>query len=126
MPQRLEDFIRHPIPKVSSPQSLNDLRPVAITPIPSLICEDFVFNWAYSNTRNKIEPQQFGNIKTSSTIHCLIDLLDLIHRKLDKCNTSLALTLIDFRKAFDLVENTNIIRKSIEIGLQPKAVGFPE
>lgn len=32
-----------PIPKTPSPQSLSDLRPIAITPIPSLICEDFIF-----------------------------------------------------------------------------------
>ncbi|XP_076052807.1 uncharacterized protein LOC143032223 [Oratosquilla oratoria] len=84
--------------KIPSPQSLNDLKPIAITPIPSLICEDFVFNWACSNTRNKIDLQQFGNIKTSSITHCLIDLLDFIHRNFDKRNTSLALTFIDFRK----------------------------
>ncbi len=29
-------------------QSFNDLRPVAITPIASLLCEDFVFDWSYT------------------------------------------------------------------------------
>ncbi|MPC57769.1 hypothetical protein E2C01_051756 [Portunus trituberculatus] len=40
-----------PISKTPSLESLNDLRPVAITPIPSLICEDFVFDWAYNITQ---------------------------------------------------------------------------
>ncbi|MPC47250.1 hypothetical protein E2C01_040991 [Portunus trituberculatus] len=56
-----------PIPKTPSPQSLNDLRSVAITPIPSLICEDFVFNWAYDKLSNSLDIQQFGNLRVTST-----------------------------------------------------------
>ncbi|XP_076035742.1 uncharacterized protein LOC143021860 [Oratosquilla oratoria] len=59
----------------------------------------------------------------------LIDWFDenneAIHQLLNekgKRNTSLALTFIDFRKAFDLVDHINILRKSIEIGLHPNLV----
>ena len=106
-----------PIPKLPNPPSFNDLRPIAITPIPSLICEDFIFNWAYDTISSRIDLQQFGNVKSSSTTHCLVSLLDFIYQNLDKRKTSLALTFIDFRKAFDLVDHTTVIRKALHLGL---------
>ncbi|MPC47391.1 hypothetical protein E2C01_041135 [Portunus trituberculatus] len=66
MPGGLENIMRHTNP---SPGSLNDLRPVAITLIPSLICEDFVFDWAYNKISNCLDIQQFGNIRATSTSH---------------------------------------------------------
>ncbi len=106
-----------PIPKVTNPTSLHELRPIAITPIPSLLCEDFVFNWAYKAIHNKIDPQQFGNMKSSSTTHCLISLLDFIYKNLESRKTSTVLAFLDFRKAFDLVDHTTVINKAITLGL---------
>lgn len=113
-----------PLPKTTSPQSLNDLRPVAITPIPSLICEDFVFDWAYNKICNSIDTQQFGNIKSTSTSHYLVSLLEFVHNHLDKRNTSLALAFVDFRKAFDLVDHTVVINKAINLGLSPNLIAW--
>ncbi|XP_076039036.1 uncharacterized protein LOC143024139 [Oratosquilla oratoria] len=101
-----------PIPKTLSPQSLSDLRPITITPIPRLICEDLVFNSVYSNIKDSIDAQQFGNMKSSSTTHSLIDLLNFLHSNLDKRNTSLAVTFVDFRKAFDLVDHNEVNKHS--------------
>ncbi|MPC20007.1 hypothetical protein E2C01_012937 [Portunus trituberculatus] len=53
------DSLFTPIPKTPSLQSLSDLRPVAITPIPSFICEDFVFDWSYNKISNSLDNQQF-------------------------------------------------------------------
>ena len=100
------------------------MRPIAITPIPSLICEDFVFDWAYEKICPTLDPQQFGNIKATSTSHYLVSLLDFIHSHLDKRNTSLALAFIDFRKAFDLVDHTVVINKAISMGLPPYLVAW--
>ncbi|MCP4985945.1 MAG: reverse transcriptase family protein [Colwellia sp.] len=106
-----------PIPKIHCPQSLSDLRPIAITPIPSLICEDFVFNWAFNQIKDSIDTQQFGNVKSSSTTHCLVNFLDFLHSHLDKRNTSLAVAFVDFRKAFDLVDHTVVLTKAVQLGL---------
>ena len=111
-----------PIPKSSQPKSLNELRPIAITPIPSLICESFVFNWAYADIAPHIDPQQFGNIKSTSTTHCLISLLDYIYRCLEKRKTAVTLTFVDFTKAFDLVNHTIIIEKAIKLGMRASLV----
>ena len=122
MPQPLQNFLCNPIPKTTSPQSLTDLGPIAITPLPSLICEDFVFDWAYSDIKTTIDSQQFGNMKSSSTTHCLVSFLDFIHSHLDKRNTSHAVAFVDFRKAFDLVDHTVVITKAISLGLNPNLI----
>ena len=113
-----------PIPKTSNPQSLNELRPIAITPIPSLICEDFIFEWAYSKISNYIDPRQFGNVKKSSTTHYLISFLDFIYRNLEQRKTSVAVTFIDFKKAFDLVDHTAVIDSALHLGLPPPLVAW--
>ena len=64
-----------------------------------------------------MDTQQFGNIKSISTSHCLVSLLDLILSHLDKRNTYVALAFIDFKKAFDLVDYTVLLNKVIETGL---------
>ena len=107
-----------PLPKSPNPESLDKLRPVAITPIPSLICEGFVFDWAYADIANAIDPQQFGNMKSSSTTHCLVSLLDFIYRNLEQRKTSVALAFVDFTKAFDLVNHNIIIKKAASLGLR--------
>ena len=99
--------------------------PVALTPIPSLICEDFVFHWSYSKFIEHIDVQQFGNIKvTSTSIYLLVNFLEFIHSHLDKRDTSLALTFDDFRKAFDLVDHTFLINKDIDLGLYPDLIAW--
>ena len=112
------------IPKTPSPQSLNDLRPVAITPIASLLCEDFVFDWAYTKIKNSLDIKQFGNIKATSTTHYLTSFLEFVHGHLDKRNTSLAVAFVDFRKAFDLVDHTVVIKKAISLGLPHTLVAW--
>ncbi|XP_050706155.1 uncharacterized protein LOC126991430 [Eriocheir sinensis] len=113
-----------PVPKTSLPQSLSDYRPIAITPIPSLLCEGFIFRWAYTHLGPLMDQQQFGNIKSSSTTHCLVDLLDYIYRNLEKRKTSVALTFVDLRKAFDLVHHTTVITKVIKLHLHPSLVSW--
>ena len=89
MAQRLKDFLC----KTTNPQSLNVLIPIAIAPIPNFICEDFVFDLAYSNNKISRDSKQFGNMKYSSYTHCLVSFLDFINSHIYKRNTSLALAI---------------------------------
>ena len=113
-----------PIPKSPNPQSLNDLRPIAITPIPSLICEDFVFQWTYPKIEKHIDPQQFGNVKSCSTSHYLVNFLDFLYKNLERRKTSLAVAFIDFKKAFDLVDHTTILTKAVHLGFPPNLISW--
>lgn len=73
-----------PIPKVNNPQSFDQLRLNAINPLPSFLCERFVFDWALASITNASDKQQFGNIKSSSTTHYPIYLLDFVYKNLEQ------------------------------------------
>ena len=107
-----------PIPKTTSPATLNDLRPISVTPLPSLLCESFVAEWAYADLAPYVDLQQYGNIKDTSTTHCLISFLDFVYRNLEQRKTSVVATFVDFSKAFDLVDITNLITKMTSTGIR--------
>lgn len=66
-----------------------------------------------------IDPQQFGNVKTSSTSHYLIGFLDFPYENFEQRKTSLAVVLINFKNTFDLVDHTTIIAKALHLGPLP-------
>ena len=106
------------IPKIPSPVTLNDLRPVTVTALPSLLCESFVAEWTYMDIMPNIDRRQFGNIRSSSTTHCLVSFLDNIYKALEQRKTAVVTTFIDFSKAFDLVDHNIVIRKASSLGLR--------
>nr|XP_027212358.1 uncharacterized protein LOC113805543 [Penaeus vannamei] len=105
------------VPKTPSPEAVDETRPVSITSMPSLLCESFVSEWAYADLHPNFDQQQDGNIRSTSTSHYLISLVDYIYTNLEKRETSVVATLIDFSKAFDLVDHTTVVRKASAIGL---------
>ena len=63
----------YPYPKQSTPW-VDKLRPVSLTDCFAKIGEGFVTNWVLEDIQDKIDPQQFGNIKGISTSHYLVSL----------------------------------------------------
>ncbi|XP_071534963.1 uncharacterized protein [Panulirus ornatus] len=108
-----------PLPKSTNPESLNSLRPVAITLTPSLICESLEFDRSYVDITDSVDPQQCGNMKSSSATHCLVKPLDSICRNLEKRQTSVA----DFTATLDVVNHIIIIiiKKLVHLGLRARA-----
>ncbi|XP_063966698.1 uncharacterized protein LOC135156869 [Lytechinus pictus] len=67
-----------PIPKTFPCNSVDLLRLISLTPTFAKVFESFLTKWLYQDIRNKIDKQQFGNIKGSSTSHYMISLIDSI------------------------------------------------
>ena len=121
-PKMWKDSFVTPVPKIPTPLTFGDLRPLTLTLFASLLCESFVTDWMYADIAPKIDPQQFGNVKSSSTTHCLIDFLDFTYKELEKRLTAVTATFIDFRKAFDLVDHTTLIKKAISLGVRESLI----
>ena len=111
-----------PIPKITTPMTFGDLRPLALTLFISLLCESFVTEWLYADIAPNIDPQQFGNVKGSSTTHCLIDFLNFTYKELEQRKTAVIATFIDLKKAFDLVDHTTLIKKAISMGVRESLI----
>ena len=64
-----------PIPKIQSPMYEGDFRPISLTPCLSKVLEDFVVTWLIDDIKDKIDPNQFGCLKGTSTTYCLLDMI---------------------------------------------------
>ena len=69
------------IPKKTVPASVNDLRNISCTMLPSKIYESYVLNWLQEEVKTK--DNQFGGVKGCSTSHLLIQVWDEIGRALE-------------------------------------------
>ena len=105
-------------PKTSIPADITtDLRPISnsLTPTLSKICESFVSDWLISSIKNRIDKRQFGSLKNSSTTHNLISLVHHLLKETDASKCAVRVFLLDFAKAFDLIDHNTLLRKLIWI-----------
>ena len=95
-----------PIPKIPSPQDITkDLRPISLTSTLSKICERFVTDWLLEHIKEKIGRRQFGSLKNTSTTHALSSFAHHLPYETDIPRTAVRVFLIDFSKAFDVIDH---------------------
>ena len=110
-----------PIPKVNPPKTLSDLRPISKTPIGGKIIEKVIIAELESDVKNKLDLDQYGNTKGSSTTHYLIKLTEQAYKSTDKGKATTAIT-IDYSKAFDYVDHNVLIQKLMQLGVRAKVL----
>lgn len=101
-----------PLPKVGSPKSLNDYRPISILPAISK-CMEIVIKKQINNhitLNNLLSEKQSGFRSSHSTTTSLLKITDDIRLELDKNHISVLLFL-DFTKAFDTVNHKKLCCK---------------
>ena len=63
------------------------------------------------------DPNQYGSIKKSSTTHALVDLLHQCYTSTDASRQYARIILLDFSKAFDLINHNILLQKVASFGL---------
>ena len=92
-------------------------RPAAnITPVLSNYLDHFICAWITA-IAVEVDPQQFGSVKGTSTVHALIELVHMWKAALDSSGTIICVLLDDFSKAFDRVDHQCILTKCASLGL---------
>ena len=107
-----------PITKIQPVSEEGDLRPISLTPCLSKVLEDFVVNWIILDLGHKIDPQQFGCLKGTSTTYCLLDILHNWLNHLDNPGKYICVCFLDFCKAFDRIDHNIVILKLINLGVR--------
>ena len=102
-----------PVPKQKPVREVNKhLRPILLTSILSKISEDYVVDtYVKPAVLERIDPQQFGAVPKSSTMHALISMLHSWLESTDGNGATTRAVLFDFRKAFDLIDHHVLVQK---------------
>jgi hypothetical protein len=100
-----------PVPKISIPQNLSDFRPISVTPIISRLAEKLLVRYWLRPALAEVDlVDQYAFKPTGSTNCALINCIDHITRMLET-NEYVRCMLIDFSKAFDIVDHAILLRK---------------
>ena len=108
-----------PIPKQKPIKDVNKhLRPISLTPVLSKLAEDFVVSeHLRPSILKKIGDNQFGAIPESSTTHALISMVHSWMKHTDGTGSTVRVVLFDYRKAFDLIDHTLLVRKLLALDM---------
>ena len=112
-----------PLPKVSNPSTLKDLRPISILPCLSKVMEKIVSHQLslFLEQNNVLPDLQSGFRKQRSTSTALLDVTDNIISAQDKGMCTL-LVLLDFSRAFDAINIPLLLAKLKYYGFDQNAV----
>ena len=101
-----------PLHKNGAKDDTNNYRPISVLPVVSKLLEKHVHDslMAYLSSNSLLHSTQSGFRPNHS---CETSLLQMINKWLDAINSSqmIGMVMIDFRKAFDLVEHTLLLKK---------------
>ena len=106
---------------MQTPMDEGDFRPISLTSCLSKVLEDFVVTWLIDDVKDKIDPNQFGCLKGTSTTYSL----DMIHSwltYLDPPSRHLRLCFLDFSKAFNRIGYNVLIGKLLGLGLRTSLI----
>jgi hypothetical protein len=100
------------LPKSSPPLNLNkDLRPISLTPILSKGIETYARDWLLDFFKPSLDTTQYGSQKECSTTMALAHLIHSWLLNLDNSGSAIRILLLDFSKAFDLVDHSILVNK---------------
>ena len=108
-----------PVAKKVSPTSPGDLRPLSLTPTFSKVLEHFIVPLILDDIKANIDIRQYGNMRGSSTSHYLIRLIHDLLSQLDRADKLFSVIMYDFKKGFDLIDHTTVMRRLLDMGLRP-------
>ena len=113
-----------PVPKVTSPKVLKDLRKISCTSDYSKVHEDFLKEFILEVISENMDIGQFGGQKGTGTDHMIVCLLNRVLKLLDtnRDHSAVIAASIDWAAAFDRQDPTLAIKAFIEIGVRPALI----
>ena len=122
-PQRWKTAKVTPLFKGGDPENVNNYRPISVLPVLTKVIERHVHDSLYSYlcVNNLIYSKQSGFRKRHSTETALIRIIDELLFNLDSDRVS-GMILIDYCKAFDMVDHSILLQKLQAYGFDNKSL----
>ena len=111
-----------PIPKVVPCTVVENTRPIALTSVLSKIQESFAVKWINEDIHGKISDSQFGGVRGSSTVFALLNLIHKWYKAMDIPQRVIRVIFLDFRKAFDLIDQNILLENMRTIGIRQSLI----
>ena len=115
-----------PVPKVSHPKTVDDLRKICGLLNLSKILEKVICKHLVADMKDTLDKSQYANQKGLSINHYLIKLVDRVLSALDGStkgeNTAVIATYLDWSKAFDRQDPTLAIKSFQANGVRPSLI----
>ena len=109
-----------PIPKKHPPKTIEkDLRTISLTPIVCKVFESIMLKRVDETLNHKLDTRQFGSISGTCTTDALVEMVHQWYQAMDTNGTIVRILLLDYTKAFDLINHEILISKLKAIGIPP-------
>ena len=107
-----------PVPKRSTIESMNDLRPVALTPAIMEVFERFVLILLLNEIKEQLDPLQFAyKAKRNVEYACLLFTNNIL-KHLEKNRNYARVLFIDFSSAFNTIQPHVMVQKLNDLNVR--------
>ncbi|KAF7648743.1 hypothetical protein LDENG_00152540, partial [Lucifuga dentata] len=106
-----------PVPKQTNISSLNDYRPVALTPIISKCFERLVLGYIKSTLSPALDQHQYAYRANRSTEDTISTALHTALTHLEQKGTYVRMLFVDYSSAFNTIVPSRLVRKLQDLGL---------
>ena len=95
---------------------------LSLTSVLSKVKESYAVEWILENVKKEISVSQFGGLAGSSAVLALVYLVHNWYKNMDSTGKVVKVSLLDFRKAYELINHTILLENFMNIGVRPSLI----